>query len=153
MAEQSSWVPLPPALHLGFYPISSDFYKEYIVTYEQQWSELNLVSRTISMDDYSGIYFELEEMPANGELAVKVYGESDGSEQYSDFDSPTPVIYFDRSVIGAESRRVTLQYMKSGTFTTHLKKVELIRHDGTSEPVDGVSVFWGCSVEMIVNPK
>lgn len=135
------------------YPVSSDYNKEYIVTYEQQWSELNLVSRTISMDDYSGICFELEEMPANGELAVKVYGESDGMEQYSDFSSPSPVIKFDKSVIGAKSRRITLQYMKSGTFTTHLKKVELIRHDGTREHVEGVSVFWGCSVEMIVHPK
>lgn len=135
------------------FPVSGDFHKEYVVTYDTQWSELNLVNKTISMDDYSGISFELEDMPANGELAVKVYGDADGKEQYSELDSPAPVIDFDRSVIGAESRRVTLQYMKSGTYTTHLKNVELVRHDGTRETVEGVSVFWGCSVEMIVRPK
>lgn len=133
------------------YPRSEDFEKEYIVTYDTQWSELNLVGKEISLDDYSGIYFELEEMPAKGVLAVKIYGESDGKEQYSDFSSPTPVISFDRSVVGSKARRITLQYMQNGTFTTHIRNVELVCHDGSRERVESVSAFWGCSVEMIIH--
>ncbi len=135
------------------YPVSSDFYKEYLVTYDNQWAELNLVGETISMDDYSGVSFELEDVPANGELSVKVYGESDGMEQYSGVSEAAPVITFDRAAVGSKARRITLQFMKSGSYTTHIRNVELVRHDGTREPVENVSVFWGCSVELISSPK
>lgn len=135
------------------YPTVNDFNVEYVVTYDTQWSELNLVGREISLDEYSGIAFELAEMPADGMLAVKVYGETEGIEQYSSFDRKDPVISFDRSVVGQYARRVTLQFMKNGSFSTVLKNVELVRHDGTREKVGNVSVFWGCSVELVVSPK
>lgn len=135
------------------YPTFDDFDTEYIVTYETQWAEMNLCDRTISLDEYSGISFELGEKHAGGELAVKFYGESDGMEQYTGVDSVSPTVYFDASALGSSVRRMTLQFMKEGTYSASVRNVELLRHDGTREPVGSLSVFWGCSIELVCSPK
>lgn len=128
-------------------PVMEDRDISFKVTYNSLWSELNLSASTLNLDDYKGISFELEEAPPAGHLHIKVYGESDGKEQYAGFEGASATLMFDPSVLGSNTRRVTLQYTKDGSFTTVLKRVVLIKADGTEETCTP-SVFWGCSLEL-----
>lgn len=130
-------------------PMTDDYTYSYKVTYRQQWAELNLCDHTVSLDDYSGVSFELEKAPDVGELSVKVYGETDGAEQYDGFSTAQATVMFNRSVVGQKARRVTLQYCKTQPYTITVKKAFLIRKDGTLEKFD-VSSFWGCDVEVVL---
>lgn len=130
-------------------PVTDDYSYSYKVTYRQQWSELNLCGHTISLDDYSGVSFELDKTPASGVLSVKVYGETDGAEQYTGFSNSQAKVMFDRSILGPKANRVTLQYCHTQPYTITVRKAFLIRNDGTLEKVD-VSPFWGCDVELVM---
>ncbi|MBR5835438.1 MAG: cellulase family glycosylhydrolase [Bacteroidales bacterium] len=135
--------------HQGIYPTMDDFDVAYKVTYLQQWAELSISEGNLSMDNYSGIRVVLNSKPNTGELSVKMYGESDGKEQYNSVRDAEAVYTFDPSVLGSHCKGVTLQYMKTGTYTTVLKSVHLIRKDGTEEEMLPES-YWGCSVELFV---
>lgn len=126
-------------------PKMSDYEYEYVVTYNNQWSELHLCNRTISLSDYVGISFELDKVPANGELHVKIYGESDGKEQYESVSAATATVTFKESDLGGKLQRVTLQYTKTQSYTITVKNAYLIRKDGSLEKTD-ISSFWGCDV-------
>ena len=130
-------------------PVTDDYSYSYKVTYRQQWSELNLCGHTISLDDYSGVSFELDKTPASGVLSVKVYGETDGAEQYTGFSNSQAKVMFNRSILGPKVKRVTLQYCHTQPYTITVRKAFLIRNDGTLEKVD-VSPFWGCDVELVM---
>ena len=118
----------------------------YLVNYNQQWSELNLSSNEISLSVYKAIRLELGETPNSGYYNIKVYGEKDGKEQSSAVSSQTTTLQFNRNTLGTKSRRVTLQYMKTGNSTLNVKKAYLIRNDGT-EIESRLSPFWGCTME------
>ena len=130
-------------------PVIEDYNLDYQVTYRELWSELNLTQSSVDLNEYSGITFELDQAPAEGQLHVKVYGDSDGKEQHIKFSGSSPVIEFDASVLGSKAERVTLQLLQSGGLTLTVKSVHLIKTDGTLEPCTP-SPFWGCSVELIV---
>lgn len=58
----------------GFkYPTRDDITSEYEVTYNNQWSELNLIQGTISTSTYKGLELELAEAPAAKAFQFKVY--------------------------------------------------------------------------------
>ena len=118
----------------------------YLVNYNQQWSELNLSSNEISLSTYKAIRLELGETPNSGYYNIKVYGEKDGKEQSSAVSSQTTTLQFNRNTLGTKSRRITLQYMKTGNSTLNVKKAYLIRNDGT-EIESRLSPFWGCTME------
>ena len=118
----------------------------YLVNYNQQWSELNLSSNEISLSVYKAIRLELGETPNSGYYNIKVYGEKDGKEQSSAVSSQTTTLQFNRNTLGTKSRRITLQYMKTGNSTLNVKKAYLIRNDGT-EIESRLSPFWGCTME------
>ena len=118
----------------------------YLVNYNQQWSELNLSSNDISLSTYKAIRLELGETPNSGYYNIKVYGEKDGKEQSSAVSSQTTTLQFNRNTLGTKSRRITLQYMKTGTSTLNVKKAYLIKNDGT-EIESRLSPFWGCTME------
>ena len=118
----------------------------YLVNYTQQWSELNLSSNEISLSVYKAIRLELGETPNSGYYNIKVYGEKDGKEQSSAVSSQTTTLQFNRNTLGTKSRRITLQYMKTGNSTLNVKKAYLIRNDGT-EIESRLSPFWGCTME------
>lgn len=118
----------------------------YLVNYNQQWSELNLSSNDISLSTYKAIRLELGETPNSGYYNIKVYGEKDGKEQSSSVSSQTTTLQFNRNTLGTKSRRITLQYMKTGNSTLNVKKAYLIRNDGT-EIESRLSPFWGCTME------
>ena len=118
----------------------------YLVNYNQQWSELNLSSNDISLSTYKAIRLELGETPNSGYYNIKVYGEKDGKEQSSAVSSQTTTLQFNRNTLGTKSRRITLQYMKTGNSTLNVKKAYLIKNDGT-EIESRLSPFWGCTME------
>ncbi|MBE6243332.1 MAG: glycoside hydrolase family 5 protein [Bacteroidales bacterium] len=130
-------------------PVIEDFNVSYKVTYNQLWSELNLTSSSVNLDDYQGIAFELSEAPSKGYLHVKVYGEEDGKEQYTGFSEASASVTFDRSVLGSKASRVTLQCLQEGGYSVLLEKVSLIRNDGTIVSCTP-SVFWGCEMEVVI---
>lgn len=130
-------------------PVIEDFDLDYKVTYQKLWSELNLVSSSVDLNDYQGIEFELSQAPDKGLLHVKMYGDEDGKEQYSGFSGASAYVAFDSSLLGSQAKRITLQCLQEGDITILLKSVSLVKKDGTLEPCIP-SPFWGCSVELMV---
>ncbi len=128
-------------------PTLDDFDIWYTVNYTGQWQELNLCSSTISFDTYKAVKVEFDEKPASGYLSVKAYGES-GKEQYTSVPQQlTCTVSFNRTTLGASAQRVTLQYGKTSDYSIGVKRVCLIKADGTEEEMQ-VTPFWGCTVEM-----
>lgn len=138
--------------HSGSYPRMDDYDCTYTVTYSSQWSELNLCGVSIATEDYVGIRFVLGNEPGEGNLAVKIYGETDDKQTYQHFNSKEMMIPFDKSSSGSRINRITLQYMKTGVFTIDVVDAALIRTDGREEKTI-INPFWGCSVEMEAVPK
>lgn len=133
--------------HQGQYPVIDDFDISYKVTYTQQWAELSLSNSSLSLEKYSGVKVVLGSVPDAGVLSVKMYGK-DGKEQYCSVSSADDEYLFNKSVLGSNCDRITLQYCKTGICSTTVKSVCLIRRDGSLEEV-AVEPFWGCSVDMI----
>lgn len=129
-------------------PVIEDFDIDYKVTYRDLWSELNLTSSLVDIREYQGITFDLDQVPAEGQLHVKIYGDEDGKEQYGKFSGSSAIISFDPSILGDKAKRITLQLLQEGGLTITVKNVHLIRKDGTLEPCTP-SPFWGCSVEIV----
>ena len=131
-------------------PVMGDYEYVYKVTYKSQWSEVNLSPSSLNLDEYKGVTFELDKAPAGDELMVKVYGDSDGKEQYVGFDKASATIGFNPDILGSKAGRVTLQYMKTGQYSVTIKRLALVKRDGSEEEV-APSVFWGCNVDMLIN--
>lgn len=136
------------------YPSLEDYECTYTVTYSSQWAELNLVGRAVKTSDYSAVRLLLGSDPGEGNLAVKMYGESESKQTYSHFSQAETTFAIDASKLGARVDRITLQYMKTGSFSIDVTDVELLRKDGTKEKMS-VSPFWGCTVDMnaVYKPK
>ena len=131
-------------------PLLEDYDLDYKVTYHKLWSEANLHPSTLYLSEYKGLTFELAAAPESGSLHVKVYGESDGKEQFVKFDGATATVYFDESSLGTKVSRTTLQCTTDKQLQVLIKDVSLIKSDGTLEPTMP-SVFWGCHIELLVN--
>ncbi len=124
----------------GFkYPTRDDITSEYEVTYNNQWSELNLIQGTINTSTYKGLELELAEAPAAKAFQFKVYP----SEKTQDITAAKSTLTF-TSAMGTSISRITLQCSQAGNKTT-VKNVYLIKKDGTRQKTE-VSPFWGCSV-------
>ena len=117
----------------------------YAVTYQQQWSEVHLCSENISLDEYKGVKVELDGAPENGSLSIKIYGETEGVEQYTSMTSDCLEVTFDSSKLGNKVRRVTLQCSLDTEYCITIKRAVLIRKDGTEE-IQCPTSFWGCDV-------
>lgn len=119
----------------------------YVVTYKQQWSEVHLCGENISLDEYKGIKVQLDVAPADGSLSVKIYGESEGTEQYVAVAGDSREVMFDRTILGNKVRRVTLQSSLASEYSVTIKRAALVRKDGTEE-VQMPTAFWGCEVVL-----
>jgi hypothetical protein len=117
----------------------------YAVTYQQQWSEVHLCRENISLDEYKGVKVELDDAPENGSLSIKVYGETEGVEQYTSMTGDCLEVTFDSSKLGNKVRRVTLQCSLDTEYCITIKRAVLIRKDGTEE-IQCPTSFWGCDV-------
>ena len=131
-------------------PVIGDYDLDFEVTYHSLWSELNLTPSPVDLADYKGIAFELAEVPQEGCLHVKIYGDEEGMEQYSGFSGASAFIEFNPSILGAKAKRITLQYLQEGEMTVLIKSVSLVRNDGTHEECMP-SVFWGCEARLIIS--
>lgn len=133
-------------------PVAGDFDFDYRVTYRDLWSELHLYDKELSLDEYTGVTFELSAVPAQGVFHVKVYGEEDGKEQYVAVSESSVKVSFDPSVLGSKTSAATLQCLKEGEHKVVVKSVSLIKKDGTL--INSVpSVFWGCEVELLIQNR
>lgn len=131
------------------FPSMDEIEFKYCVTFSSQWSEMNLYDGNFSLDKYAGVRFTLDEAPENGDLHVKVYGDSDGKEQYGLVQGKDVTVMFDPSVVGSECSRVTLQYTKNTSCKATVSDIAMISPDGSASKVIP-SVFWGCHIEPIV---
>ena len=116
----------------------------YEITYNQQWSEANLLSNGIHTADYLRLELELTEAPANGAFQIKVYDKN----VVTPVTSTTTSMPFNASTMGASIPRITLQYCLSTPATVTVKEVRLVKSDGTKER-QAVSTFWGCAVNEV----
>ena len=78
---------------------------------------------------------------------MKVYGQSDGKEQYVPLNAATTTVNFNASTLGTTIRRITLQYTDEPPFTTTVKRATLIKADGTEQSTM-LNKFWGCTVSL-----
>jgi len=134
-------------------PTIDDFDITYTVNYTAQWQELNLCDFEFSLNDYKGIRVELGETPKSGCLSIKVYGESEGKEQYSSkLQSLNSTVTFNSGTLGSKVRRVTLQYSQTTNYSIKVNNAYLIKADGT-EVQTSISPFWGCTTEVHATKK
>ena len=133
-----------------------DFEIVYVVEYNSQWAEMNLCNKELSPSAYKGIKVEFAEVPAAGNLQVKVYGAADDKGQYEPVPgtSATFTVNFNASALGNKVRRVTLQYNQTAAYKAKVRSVTLLKADGTEEKLTP-SVFWGCqlSMESVAKPS
>ena len=97
--------------------------------------------------DYKGIRVVLTEKPENNKLSLKVYGETDGKEQYEGMTNTEQTFTFKSATLGSSIRRVTLQFMQNGNYTIGIKGAYLIKADGT-EVACNIGNFHGCNIEV-----
>lgn len=127
-------------------PREDDYDIWYTVNYTGQWQELNLCNMQFSLDDYKAVKVVFDEAPKSGCLSVKAYG-ANGKEQYAGLSQQlTSTVSFNRGTLGGTVQRVTLQYGKTDDYSIGVRRVCLVRTDGSEEEMR-VSPFWGCTVE------
>lgn len=136
-------------------PTYDDYEYQYtVVLYSGQWQELNLYTGSaLNISQYTGLRLEMAEPTAEGLLNIKVYGASDGKESFMAVTDLTTNVTFDRSAMGTQVRRVTLQYQKAGSQEFKVVRAVLLKADGTEEETK-LSPFWGCRVtDIVLKPK
>ena len=136
--------------YAGKYPVASF---EYVVKYNQEWSELFLYGdwndSGFKVNDYKGITVEMDKAYGD-KLQIKIYGDkvSEGSykEQYVPLSetSATTTATFDAATLGSSFQRITLQ-TNAGLQTARVKSAKLIKADGT-EVAGTITAAWGCEV-------
>ena len=134
-------------------PTVDDYDIVYKVNYTGQWQELNICAHDINLSDYKAVRLELGEMPKDGALSIKIYGEADGKEQYVGIGQAQDVtVNFNRNALGTKSRRITLQYTMTSNYSILVNHAFLIKTDGTEESM-ALSPFWGCTAETVATKK
>ncbi len=125
----------------GFiFPTRDNLSTVYDITFNSQWTELNLVSSTINTSAYKGLELELEEEPSKNAFQFKVYP----SGKTVSISSAKSTLTFS-SDMGTSISRITLQSCLASNTTT-VESVNLIKTDGTKIKSD-ISPFWGCVVD------
>ena len=117
-----------------------DFNVTCTANYTQQWSELNLLARTINASDYTALQLQLDEQPAAGSLQFKVYATN---EHYQDITATDNTLNI-TATMGTISR-ITMQWKKNTAGTVKINNAYLIKKDGSKVPCEP-SVFWGCTM-------
>ena len=117
-----------------------DFNVTCTANYTQQWSELNLLARTINASDYTALQLQLDEQPAAGSLQFKVYATK---EHYQDITATDNTLNI-TATMGTISR-ITMQWKKNTAGTVKINNAYLIKKDGSKVPCEP-SVFWGCTM-------
>ena len=137
------------------YPTINDFDIVYTIKYNDTWSEAFLygASTPLKLSNYKGVRVELDSENYNEKLQVKLYGESDGKEDYIPVSGKVTTVNFadSKEKVGNAINKITLQ-TTVGAQTTKVIKATLIKADDTEEACD-ISVYWGCTVDYEATPK
>ncbi len=128
----------------GFFPTEDDYEMVFTVNYSGSWQEMNLYNGTLRVSDYSGIRLELGQTPPAGALSAKFYGATTSGTQA--ITAANTLIKLP-SNYGTTLQRVTLQYNRSTSYSTTIKRIALVRKDGTETEVNP-TVFWGCTLTV-----
>ena len=133
-----------------------DYSKEYDVTFNNQYAEINLASADNLATNYKAIEVILEEAPPNNvELRMRVYQSTDNST-YNDYNtvlSTSERLNFS-SVTQDPIRRINLKWRSKGNLTIKLKHVYLIKNDDTQKEVAPSTISGGNSTITAVSiPK
>ena len=137
------------------YPTINDFDIVYTIKYNDTWSEAFLygASTPLKLSNYKGVRVELDSENYNEKLQVKLYGESDGKEDYVPISGKVTTVNFadSKEKVGNAINKITLQ-TTVGAQTAKVVKATLIKADDTEEACD-ISVYWGCTVDYEATPK
>jgi hypothetical protein len=137
------------------YPTINDFDIVYTIKYADTWSEAFLygASTPLKLSNYKGVRVELDSENYNEKLQVKLYGESDGKEDYIPISGKVTTVNFadSKDKVGNAINKITLQ-TTVGAQTAKVVKATLIKADDTEEACD-ISVYWGCTVTYEATPK
>ena len=137
------------------YPTIDDFDIEYTINYTDLWGEAHLygASTPLKLSDYKGLRLELDADNYDEKLQVKLYGESDGKEDYIPVTETVTTVNFadSQDKIGNSIKRITLQ-TTIGALTAKVIKATLIKADDSEQSCD-ISVFWGCTITSEATPK
>ena len=137
------------------YPTINDFDIVYTIKYNDTWSEAFLygASTPLKLSNYKGVRVELDSENYNEKLQVKLYGESDGKEDYIPISGKVTTVNFadSKDKVGNAINKITLQ-TTVGAQTAKVVKATLIKADDTEEACD-ISVYWGCTVDYEATPK
>ena len=137
------------------YPTINDFDIVYTIKYNDTWSEAFLygASTPLKLSNYKGVRVELDSENYNEKLQVKLYGESDGKEDYIPISGKVTTVNFadSKEKVGNAINKITLQ-TTVGAQTAKVIKATLIKADDTEEACD-ISKFWGCTVDYEATPK
>lgn len=138
------------------YPTVDNFDIVYDITYEKLWGEAFLygASTPLKLSDYKGLRLELDKDGYNEKLQVKLYGKTDGKEDYIPVSGTVTTVNFadSQDKIGDEISRITLQTVIEDPQTAKVLKATLIKADDSESNCD-ISVFWGCTVTSEATPK
>ena len=137
------------------YPTIDDFDIVYTINYTALWGEAHLygASTPLKLSDYKGLRLELDADNYNDKLQVKLYGKSDGQEDYIPVSGTVTNVNFAdyQANIGDVISRITLQSTIDAQ-TAKVIKATLIKADDTEQSCD-ISVFWGCTITSEATPK
>lgn len=138
------------------YPTVNDFDIVYDISYEKLWGEAFLygASTPLKLSDYKGLRLELDKDGYNEKLQVKLYGKTDGKEDYIPVSGTATTVNFadSQDKIGDAISKITLQTTIEEAQTVKVLKATLIKADDSESNCD-ISVFWGCTVTSEATPK
>lgn len=138
------------------YPTVDDFDIVYDISYEKLWGEAFLygASTPLKLSDYKGLRLELDKDGYNEKLQVKLYGKTDGKEDYIPVSGTATTVNFadSQDKIGDAISKITLQTTIEEAQTVKVLKATLIKADDSESNCD-ISVFWGCTVTSEATPK
>ena len=137
------------------YPTIDDFDIVYTINYTSLWGEAHLygASTPLKLSDYKGLRLELDAANYDEKLQVKLYGKSDGQEDYIPVSGTVTNVNFadSQTSIGDVISRITLQTTIDAQ-TAKVIKATLIKADDSEQSCD-ISVFWGCTITSEATPK
>ncbi len=138
------------------YPTVDDFDIVYDISYEKLWGEAFLygASTPLKLSDYKGLRLELDKDGYNEKLQVKLYGKTDGKEDYIPVSGTATTVNFadSQDKIGDAISKITLQTTIEEAQTVKVLKATLIKADDSESNCD-ISVYWGCTITSEATPK
>ena len=138
------------------YPTINDFDIVYDISYEKLWGEAFLygASTPLKLSDYKGLRLELDKDSYDEKIQIKLYGQTDGKEDYIPVTGTVTTVNFSDSQdkIGDVISKITLQAIIEEPLTTKVMKATLIKADDSELSCD-ISVYWGCTITSEATPK